>query len=115
MPSDRRARKRERKQQQIDDALAEELQAYVRTRIVCDKCGLEQPFRYGGDALAPCDGPLGLACDSETAIFLDAWEEWFPSTRRSEPEQRAAATGSTRSSAAARPASERSVSPAVSG
>jgi hypothetical protein len=80
MPAvDRRARKRARKARGEDDAFWEAMEAYIRTRIVCDRCGLEQPFRYVGDKLPePCAGPLGLPCNSETAVWLDSWEEMNP-------------------------------------
>lgn len=44
-----------------------------RELIVCDRCGLVQPFRTAGpgEELAPCVGPLGLPCDGTTATFLD--------------------------------------------
>lgn len=71
--ADRRARKRERKNRGEDEAYWEAMAAYMRSRIVCDRCGLEQPFAYGGDdgELASCLGPLGVPCDSETATWLD--------------------------------------------
>lgn len=77
MPSDRRARKRERKARGDDGAYLDALPEYIRSRIVCDRCGLDQPFRHGFEngGMAPCDGPLGLSCESEAAIFLDSWEE----------------------------------------
>ena len=75
MPAARRERKRARKARGEDDAFWEAMAAYVRTRIVCDRCGLEQPFRYDGSGMTPCEGALGLACNSESATFLDAWEE----------------------------------------
>ena len=79
--ADRRARKRERKARGEDGAFWEEMEAYVRTRIVCDRCGLEQPFATappphddsGIVLLAPCAGPMGLPCDSETATWLSEW------------------------------------------
>lgn len=82
MASDRRARKRERRARGADDRYwEEELPAYLRTRIVCDRCGLDQPFRanvWEGNSheLAPCEGTLGLVCASQTAVFLDDWEYW---------------------------------------
>jgi len=44
---------------------------------VCDKCGLEQAYRTSDDpqALAPCEGLLGLICDSETCVTVEAFEE----------------------------------------
>jgi hypothetical protein len=75
MPSDRRARKRAKK----NEALEAFDMDYIRTRISCDRCGLEQPFRShaweGKGDVSPCAGPLGLDCDSETAVFLDYWME----------------------------------------
>lgn len=65
----RRERKRERK-------LRSQLLAYAATRIVCEKCGLEQPFAVCDfdpdqpDLLTPCAGPLGIPCNSETAVSL---------------------------------------------
>lgn len=42
---------------------------------MCERCGLEQRFRAAGfhEELAPCEGPLGLACTSETAITPEAY------------------------------------------
>lgn len=74
--ADRRARKRARRDLGADARYWAALPAYIRSRIVCDKCGLEQPFRVAAqhEELAPCDGPLGLACDSETAVWADSFE-----------------------------------------
>lgn len=46
-------------------------------RIVCARCGLEQPFRSSprADRLAPCEGALGIACASEYAITIEAYLE----------------------------------------
>lgn len=49
-------------------------------RIVCDRCGLEQAMRHAPwmerrVLLAPCEGPLGLPCGSETAISVEAYQE----------------------------------------
>lgn len=52
----------------------------LSSRYVCDKCGLEQAVRHetASEAtlfpevkIAPCEGPLGLPCDGETATQLD--------------------------------------------
>ena len=71
--ADRRARKRIRKSLGADG----DLRARCAGRIVCDKCGQEQPFRTSDDpdvfAVAPCVGPLGLPCDSESAVWLDSF------------------------------------------
>lgn len=71
--ADRRARKRARRDRGADDAYWDALPEYIRSRIVCDRCGLDQPFEtaFERQELAPCVGPLGLTCDSETATFLD--------------------------------------------
>jgi hypothetical protein len=46
-------------------------------RIVCERCGLEQPFRSSprSGELAPCEGPLGLPCGSKTAITIERYLE----------------------------------------
>jgi len=52
----------------------------LSSRYVCDKCGLEQPVRHtkhveGTEVtVAPCEGPLGIPCDSETAHMLDTFQ-----------------------------------------
>lgn len=71
MPSDRRARKRQRK---VEAEVEEELLGL----IVCDRCGLLQPFRANvwdseRHVMAPCEGPLGLPCDGETASYAVNW------------------------------------------
>lgn len=49
-------------------------------RVVCERCGLEQPFRSSdrSGALTPCEGPLGLACAGETAITIEHYLELPP-------------------------------------
>jgi len=64
-------------------AETERARAYLRGRMVCLKCGLEQPFdHFGGRVeddgtavIAPCAGPLGLDCDGEQAVLLDTYAE----------------------------------------
>jgi len=71
-------RRLEREQQASPRALPGES---LDDRIVCERCGLEQPFRSGdssaGDpwGVAPCEGPLGLACSGERAVTLEAYDE----------------------------------------
>lgn len=65
MASAKRERQRARKARA-------ELIAYLRTRIVCERCGLEQPWREPepGIEIIPCEGALGLVCAGETAVSL---------------------------------------------
>lgn len=84
--SDRRARQRERKREGLELAIEERwreaAEAYIHSRIVCERCGLEQAFAREADTpdeegdglvlLAPCES--GLGCSSETAVWLDSFE-----------------------------------------
>lgn len=67
MASSRRERKRARRAEgTVDGIKIDKLEAYIETRIVCDRCGLEQPYVYEGT----CIGPLGLDCAGESGISL---------------------------------------------
>jgi hypothetical protein len=76
--SDRRRSKRDRRAHGEDDAYRAALVVYMRGRIVCDRCGTEQTFAVGEDDLAPCAGPLGIPCESETGYWLDDHAYWHP-------------------------------------
>lgn len=68
---------KQRRAPRAEPTLAERCRdADPRELVVCDRCGLVQPFRTAelGEELAPCVGPLGLPCASETATFLDDLE-----------------------------------------
>jgi hypothetical protein len=63
--------RRERRQERR----ARRREAERSSRIVCEKCGLEQPFRSGDDVPAPCARGelLDLPCNGETAITAEAY------------------------------------------
>lgn len=57
------------------------LRDYLRTRIVCEKCGLDQEFREPrGEDVIPCEGAIGLHCDGEVAVGLDTFPMLVPET-----------------------------------
>lgn len=81
MASKKRERKRERKAESEKLKEKAELLEALTGLVICDRCGLLQPYRSVGfdddDGLyefsVPCDGPLGLPCDGESATFADDW------------------------------------------
>jgi hypothetical protein len=87
----KRARKKERRDSAFVDGIRrEELEAYIRTRIVCDRCGQEQSFSAAELLSDPSHPPRGrnmgwalpaepTACSNcgsrGSAIFLDHYAE----------------------------------------
>jgi len=75
----RTAETRQRRTANLDHRRRES--GVLSSRYVCDKCGLEQPVRHAQHVegtevwVAPCEGPLGVPCDSETAHMLDTFQE----------------------------------------
>ncbi len=44
--------------------------------VVCDVCGLHQEYVTADNGgIAPCLGPLGLSCCSETCITVERYRE----------------------------------------
>lgn len=69
----RHARRRAAEQERL---LAE---LVVHPRVVCDRCGLEQPYvtaGYGaGEFVATCQGWEGIGCGSETCHSIEGYED----------------------------------------
>lgn len=44
--------------------------------VVCERCGLEQPYHTaeGPEDVSVCPGPLGLGCGHELAVTDEAWQ-----------------------------------------
>lgn len=65
MASSRRDRKRANKAIGLVDGIRPEvLSEYLATRIICDRCGLDQPYVEGEG----CIGALGLHCEGDSGV-----------------------------------------------
>jgi hypothetical protein len=72
--ADRRARKKERKAKGGSDELWALRAIHINNQVVCDKCGLVQPYLQGSESVTPCAGALGVGCGSLYCRPLDEYE-----------------------------------------
>lgn len=71
MASARRERKRARVAVSLIDGIRPEvLAAYKATRIICDKCGLDQAYYRNLTCAA-------FTCDGESGVMMDRWDDRF--------------------------------------